>query len=255
MESATIRPVRPLAGSSRILVVGALLVLAGAAWALTADRMHGMDGAPAADPGALGWFTLTWLVMMAAMMLPALAPTALVFARAGGRAVAGMLAGYMAAWSAAGMSVYVLLAGARSLHPAFLAWDRAGRFVAAGVLLVAAAYQLTPVKASCLDRCRRPLRLASRRPGTADGLLGGLRHGAACIGCCVWLMAALCALGEMSVTWMVVVAALIGAERLSPWRTAAVHGVAATLAVLALWMVLAPGHLPGLVLPGSMHGM
>ena len=71
-------------------------------------------------------------------------------------------------------------------------------------------------------------------------------------------MAALFALGVMSLTWMVVVAALIAGERLLPWRTPAVYGVAATLAVLAIWLAAAPGSLPGLTVPvdsGAAHSM
>jgi predicted metal-binding membrane protein len=82
-----------------------------------------------------------------------------------------------------------------------------------------------------------------------------VRHGASCIGCCIGLMAALFALGVMNLTWMVAVGALIAAERLLPWDTRAVYGVAATLAVLAIWMAVAPGDLPGFALPGSMGGM
>ena len=65
-------------------------------------------------------------------------------------------------------------------------------------------------------------------------------------------MAALFALGVMSVTWMVVIAALIAVERLSPWRATGVYGVAVMLAVLGVWVAVAPGDLPGLRIPGSM---
>jgi predicted metal-binding membrane protein len=68
-------------------------------------------------------------------------------------------------------------------------------------------------------------------------------------------MAALFALGVMSLTWMVAVAALVAAERLLPWRSHAVYAVAVALAVLGIWLAVAPGHLPGLTLPGSMSGM
>jgi predicted metal-binding membrane protein len=68
-------------------------------------------------------------------------------------------------------------------------------------------------------------------------------------------MAVLFVLGVMSVTWMAAVAALIAAERLLPWRTAAVYGVAAALAVLAVWLAVDPGSLPGLTLPARMGGM
>jgi predicted metal-binding membrane protein len=68
-------------------------------------------------------------------------------------------------------------------------------------------------------------------------------------------MTALFALGVMSLTWMIAIAALIAAERLLPWRTHAVYGVAVALAVLGIWMAIAPETLPGLTLPGSMRGM
>jgi len=233
---------------TRLGLAGALVVVAAGAWVLTGSRMDGMDAGPGTELGDLGWFAVSWLLMMAAMMLPSLVPAALAFARAGERTVPTFVTGYLAAWTAAGVVAYLLSETVRSLDPAFLHWDRAGRYVAAGVILVAAGYQLTAAKAGCLHRCRAPL--------VGDGgLHGGLRHGAACIACCAGLMAALFALGVMSLTWMVVIAALIAAERLLPWRTHAVYGVAAALAVLAIWMAAAPGTLPGLSVPGSMHDM
>ena len=188
--------------------------------------------------------------MMAAMMLPSLVPAALAFARGGERRVAAFVVGYLAAWTAAGLVAYLLLEAVRAHAVPFLAWDRAGRYVAAGVILAAAGYQLTAAKARCLQRCRIPLSLAGEaRPGAGGCLRGGMRHGASCIG----LMAALFALGVMSLTWMVAVAALVAAERLLPWDTPAVYGVAATLAVLAIWMAVAPGDLPGLTIPGTIE--
>jgi predicted metal-binding membrane protein len=74
---------------------------------------------------------------------------------------------------------------------------RAGRYVAAGVILAAACYQLTAAKTRRLQRCRTPLSLAGEaRPGARGGLRGGVWHGADCIGCCIGLMAALFALGR-----------------------------------------------------------
>jgi predicted metal-binding membrane protein len=254
MESAELRPSTPRRpGLTQVGLAGAILAVAAAAWLLTADRMAGMDAGPGTDLGAAGWFAVSWLVMMAAMMLPSLAPAALASARAGGgRTVAVFVAGYLAAWTAAGLVAYLAFEAVRRLDAAFLAWDRAGRYVAAGVILAAAVYQVTAAKGACLDRCRTPL---EERPAAAGGLRGGLRHGRNCIGCCAGLMAALFALGVMSLTWMAAVAALIAAERLLPWRTPAVYAVAGTLAVLAIWVAVAPGDLPGLTVPGSMGGM
>ncbi len=65
----------------RLCLVVLLLVLAGAAWWSTADRMAGMDAGPGTSLGALSWFLGVWVVMMAAMMFPSLAPTTALYAR------------------------------------------------------------------------------------------------------------------------------------------------------------------------------
>ena len=253
MESTTICPVPPLAGLTRGGLTGALLALAAGAWVVTGERMAGMDGGPGTALGGVGWFMVSWALMMAAMMLPSLIPAALAFARAGERAVAAFVAGYVGVWTGAGLVGYLVFDGLRSLDISFLAWDRAGRYVGAGVILAAAVYQFTRAKAGWLRRCRNPLELGrEERSGLDGGLRGGIRHGGYCVGCCVALMAALFALGVMSVTWMVVIAALIAFERLSPWRAKGVYGVAAVLLVLGVWVAAAPGDLPGLTIPGSM---
>jgi predicted metal-binding membrane protein len=256
MESTAIRPIPPLPGLTRAAFTGALLALAAGAWVVTVERMEGMDGGPGTALGGIGWFMVSWALMMAAMMLPSLVPAALAFARAGERTVAAFVAGYVSVWTAAGLAGYLVFDGLRSLDIGFLAWDRAGRYVAAGVILAAAVYQFTTAKAGWLSRCRKPLELAPGvRSGLGGGLRGGIRHGGYCLGCCVALMAALFALGVMSVAWMVVIAALIAIERLFPWRATGVYGVAVVLAVLGIWVAAAPGDLPGLTIPGSMAMM
>jgi predicted metal-binding membrane protein len=160
----------------------------------------------------------------------------------------GFVVGYLAGWTAAGLAGYAIVEGVRSLHPAFLAWDAAGRYVAAGAILVAAAYQLTGVKDACLRRCRRP-----RAPDRS--LRAGIEHATFCVGCCWALFAALLALGVMSVAWMVLIAVLITAERLLPWRHRAARGVALVLAVLAIAVAVAPEDVPGLTIPGSSAAM
>jgi predicted metal-binding membrane protein len=253
MESTAMRPIPPLPGLTRARLTGALLALAAGAWVVTVERMEVMDGGPGTALGGVGWFMASWALMMAAMMLPSLVPAALAFARSGERTVAIFVAGYVGVWTAAGLVGYLIFDGLRSLEIGFLAWDRAGRYVAAGVILAAAVYQFTTAKAGWLSRCRNPLELGREvRSGVGGGLHGGIRHGGYCLGCCVALMAALFALGVMSVTWMLVIAALIAVERLSPWRATGVYGVAVVLAVLGIWVAAAPGDLPGLTIPGSM---
>jgi predicted metal-binding membrane protein len=110
-----------------------------------------MDAGPGTDPGGLGFYLSTWMVMMAAMMFPAIAPMVLAYRdlqdrRALLRARSGQgvlsLAGYLAVWGTAGLLGYALLRAGRSLDAGFFAWNRAGRWTAAGVLAIAALYQL-----------------------------------------------------------------------------------------------------------------
>ena len=249
-------------------LAGALLTLAGAAWVATALSMAGMDAGPGTNPGALGFFIGTWVVMMAAMMLPAVTPMvlssrAMRYERRGALRNASIadtglfLAGYLAVWAAAGLGAYALLEAGRALDGGLFAWHRAGRLTAAGVLAAAALYQLTPLKNACLSRCRnrRAFLLAGWREGRNGALRMGVEHGAWCLGCCWTLMAALFALGAMSIAWMVLISALIAAERLLPWRAPSTTGVALLLAALAIGVAAAPARVPMLTLPGGAKAM
>ena len=79
----------------------------------------------------------------------------------------------------------------------------------------------------------------------------GAGHGAWCLGCCWALMAALFALGVMSLVWMAVVAALIALEKTLPWRRVVTWGTAAVLLAFAVAVAAAPRDVPGLTTPGS----
>jgi predicted metal-binding membrane protein len=262
METATLRHAPPPPAAIQVGLVALLLALAAAAWAVTGDRMDGMDAGPGTELGSLGWFVGIWVTMMAAMMLPSLAPVVLTHARLRGgtlrpvAATAAFVAGYIGSWAAAGLLGYALFDTARSLEIGFLAWDEAGRYVAAGVLLGAALYQLTAAKDACLRHCRSPgLLLEDWRSGRLGAVRMGIEHGGLCIGCCWALMAALFALGVMSIGWMVLIAGLIAAEKLLPWKRPAVLGVAIVLAALALAVAIAPEDVPGLTIPGSPEAM
>jgi predicted metal-binding membrane protein len=226
--------------------------------------MSGMDGGPGTNPGPLGFFISTWVVMMAAMMLPTITPMVLEYralqheqrshsASANPAKIGVFVAGYLVVWAAAGLLGYALLQAGRSLDGGLFAWDRAGRFTAAGVLLAAALYQLTPSKNACLDKCRsrRAFLLEGSRDGRDGALRIGMEHGAWCLGCCWALMAALFALGAMSVGWMALISVLIAAERLLPWRALATIGVASLLAVVAIGVAAAPARVPMLTIPHS----
>jgi predicted metal-binding membrane protein len=263
-----VRPVEGLgqafaAARTQLGLIALLFALAGLGWWWTAGQMNGMDGGPWTGLGALGWFLGVWVVMMAAMMLPSVAPTVALYASmTKGRtplAAVVFACGYLVAWGAVGVVVYAVANAAGRGWSDVLAWDRSGRWVAGATLIVAAVYELTPLKDVCLGKCRSPLGflLGSWRSGRVGALRMGASHGAWCVGCCWALMASLFALGVMSLVWMAFVAGLIAFEKLIPSRRVATYGTAGVLLVLGVLLLAAPDAIPGLTIPGndSMPGM
>jgi predicted metal-binding membrane protein len=251
------------AARTRLGLIALLFGLATVAWWSTADRMRGMDDGPGTDLGTLGWFLGVWVVMMAAMMFPSVSPTVALYSRMtkARSPVAPLVftSGYLLTWAGAGLLAFAISDAGRRLLGDSLSWNGAGRWVAGGILAMAAAYELTPLKNVCLRHCRSPLGflLGSWRGGLSGALQMGARHGTWCVGCCWALMASLFALGVMSVAWMAFVAGLIAAEKTLPWGRAVTYGTAAILVVLGVLLVVAPDAIPGLTIPaeGTMNQM
>jgi predicted metal-binding membrane protein len=182
------------------------------------DGMAMMDG-----PESLVSFLWLWLAMSAAMMLPTVVP-ATYLAAGIGRSAALFVAGYSAVWAATGVLAFA----------AAVRLDGAGRWAAVAAVLLAAAYQLTPLKEACLRLCRSPLGLLLRR----GSLRAGIEHGALCLGCCWALMLALIALGVGSMFWMAAVAIVVLVEKVAPLGERLSKLTAAGLVGAAVWMVL-----------------
>ena len=216
-----------------------------------------MDGGAWTDLGTFAWFVGVWVVMMAAMMFPSVAPTVALYSKlTRSRSLTAPLvftSGYLLVWSAVGVLAFALAIVGGRLAGDVLAWDRGGRWVAGVTLLVAAVYELTPLKDVCLGKCRTPLGflLGSWRDGLSGSLQMGARHGAWCVGCCWALMASLFALGVMSIVWMAVVAGLIAFEKLIPSRRVATYGTAGVLFVLGVLLLVAPDVIPAFTIPGT----
>lgn len=242
----------------RLATYGALVLVSVLAWWGT--RLQ-VDGRPmTTGPGGFAVFLLTWVVMMSAMMFPSAAPMVATYvsaqrgrrarsmpAPAGGTAL--FVGGYLLAWAAAGVVCFAILQTASLVADDPLFWERRGRWVTVLVLLGAAAYELTPAKYACLSRCRNPIGfiLHQWRDGRSGALRMGTEQGVWCIGCCWALMAALVALGMMSLVWMAAVALLIAVEKLLPWRRVGTSAVTGALTLLAMGVALAPERVPGLL--------
>jgi predicted metal-binding membrane protein len=255
---------RNVARSTHLVTAAALVIVAGVSWALlvrSATAMSTMSGEgilfdaavammrPAATAPYLAFTAVMWMVMMIAMMTPAVLPVVLLFQRLDrGRSHAGEVrdgrgdgalfaSGYLVVWLAFALPATFLqwlLHRASLLHDHVLA---AGPVLAGSMLVAAGLYQLTPLKRACLERCQTPLAslLGSWRDGRSGALRMGVDHGLHCLGCCWALMLLMFVGGAMSLGAMAVLSAFILAERLlpaAPWNASA-PGVA--LMVWGLW--------------------
>jgi len=229
--------------------VAFLLILAAGAWAATLVLARGMAGMAGTMGLGLAAFVPAWTLMMAAMMLPSVAPTASLYAKTfrdnRSARIAGLVAGYLAVWAAVGVPAYGLawLAGWLAAKH-----SSAAHIMAVAVFAACGIYQLSSLKDRCLSHCRSPLGLllhyGSYR-GRSRDLRVGAHHGAYCVGCCWGLMVILIAVGVMNIVAMIGLAALVLVEKV--WRGGPAAGRLAGAAVLALavatiWLPwLAPG--------------
>lgn len=242
-----------------VFLAGVLLTLAASAWLLThllgtpEMRVGVLTGAeptgdmmPMDQMGA-AFFLVTWIVMMAAMMLPSLVPftigvSRLMRAGGAGRSGTALLSlGYFAVWATTGAIAYLVWRGFEEVSVGSSAAARAG----AAVLIGAAIYELTPLKRVCLRHCRSPtLLLLQHGPRAVASRIGatraGLTHGLYCLGCCWALMAVLLALGVMSLVWMGAVAAVIAVEKVTRYGERISRGLGVLLAALAVLVLLEP---------------
>jgi predicted metal-binding membrane protein len=242
------RRLRP-ANRDTVVVIGAMVLLSALAWAyLVWMPVEGMargilarghasmnsmtDSMPMPSDlmDVSGWatslplFVTMWVVMMVAMMFPAVSPVVLLFdrwRRSRERSVAttiAFVAGYLIIWGVVGVFVFAAIV---ALDLQIDSSSTTAFRVGGAVLVGAGIYQLTPLKRVCLKQCRSPLSLIMEHAqllgeGVRGPLQVGLMHGGWCIGCCWALMAVLVALGVMHLGWMAAVAAVILAEKVLP---------------------------------------
>jgi predicted metal-binding membrane protein len=232
-------------GRTTALLVGAAV----AAWAVTAERMRGMDAGPGTDLGGLTWYLGIWVTMTAAMMLPSAAPAARHVAHLAQHVPTLLFtAGYLAVWTCYGLVAYAVFRVVTSFDIGWLAWDESGPYVAGGVIVAAGIYELTPLKRRSLRRCRSA-------PDGGSALRNGFAHGLDCVGCSGALMAVLFMLGVMSLFWMAIVAAAIFTEKVLPRGPRLVPLFAVALVALGTVVAMSPSSVPGLTEPGESPSM
>lgn len=249
-------------GAARTASVwAALLATAALAWTATVRDALAMGNGPGTMGRGLAGFVVLWTVMMAAMMLPSVAPVGSIYLgtlREGSNGVVraarvtALVVGYLGVWAAFGAGGYVAAWGGGRVateSPGVAPW------VGAAILAAAGLYQLTPLKERCLSHCRSPLGFLlhfGRYSGPLRDLRVGVYHGGYCGGCCWGLMAVLVAVGVMNLAWMAGLAAVVFLEK--TWRYGQALGVAFGLALVAFacFVPFHPGLAPGLHLDGGM---
>jgi len=249
-----------------LAVVVALFALSALAWRSTIQDAVSMRGMVMGF-GQIGWlaqgdmsagiFLAMWVTMMAAMMLPAIAPMVLAHLgvmRRRGRGIVPTLvfiAGYLLVWSAIGavpLLVYKAFAPL-SEDPALLRWLPV---LAGTILILAGAYQFSAWKRICLDHCQSPFAFLASHDfdgGSPSALPDGLIHGLLCLGCCWAVMTVLLLVGLMNLVWMAGIFALIVIEK--NWKHGLIVAKAAGVAliVLGVAVIAHPALLAAISLP------
>lgn len=230
----------------RVIVIAGLMAITLLAWAYVINLSFRMAGAgmnelPSMDmssaqmmPNAQAWqiedlfFTLLmWAVMMVAMMTPSATPMILTFAGLNRQrrltenpvsATVAFLIGYLVVWISFSAGATLIQCG---FHSAGLLLPETMRVapLAGGVLLIlAGAYQFTPLKYVCLSNCRTPLSFLTTewREGISGAFIIGVRHGLYCLGCCWQLMLLLFVAGVMNLLWVALIAGCVLVEKVAP---------------------------------------
>ncbi len=236
-----------------------IALLTGLAWAATilvARSPVAMSAMPGqATPLAAALFAGMWLVMMAAMMLPAITPVVLLFRNvqrqrgASGRPAvptAIFVAGYLAVWLLAGLAADLVYTLAQAVGARIPTGTNAVPYVGGAIVILAGIYQFTPLKNACLRHCRSPLHLVMHgwREGYGGATRMGATHGLFCLGCCGGIMAVLFVVGLMNLGWMAALSLLILTEKLAPRGVAIGRLVGGLFIVLGLLMALQPRLFP-----------
>ena len=237
--------------------VAALCLLAAGAWVLAVHRAHEMGNGPGTMGLGLAAFLGMWTLMMAAMMLPSVAPLASLYARGVTTRrplrLATFTAGYLAVWIGAGLPAYGLL----RLTGALAGPHRLEARLAAAVILTGAGlWQLSGAKDRCLAHCRSPLGLLLHYTGFRGpfkDLRAAFHHGTYCLACCWGLMALFAVFGVMNVLAMIGLAVVVLLEKVwtrGPTMSRLIGIACVGLAAAAL---VAPALTPGLHMTPGLH--
>src|SRR5262245_51447153 len=259
-----------LLSRQRSVILGLLLALAAAAWAILVwthadSNMEDMTRGSLTFGPRAPLFLVIWVVMMVAMMLPTAAPMILTFhkVQAANRQPRDAFvstwvfaAAYLLVWAFAGLAAHVGMQAAEAEIARVALAPTTAAQVGGAIIVVAGIYQLTPLKDVCLSKCREPLDfiVTEWRGGATSALELGMLHGAYCLGCCWLLFVVLFPLGIMNVGAMEAFTLVILAEKTLPWPRLAPYATAGALVLYGALVITSPQLLPTFQHDGGASG-
>jgi predicted metal-binding membrane protein len=262
-------------------VVTSLIATSALAWIASIDQPDMMVAMTTYNPLAISLFTASWTAGMAAMMFPAITPMVLMYNRLvtnkennrGGQSsvtiqeeegreekvkssfrslrVILFVSCYLLVWALTGIAL--LLGWSVVMNNTIMTTANTGliQYLYGALLIIAGAYQFTPLKRICIGYCESPLSFFMRRwrDGTSGAVKMGLYHGMYCLGCCWAYFLLMVALGWMNLIWMGLFAGIIFGEKM--WSRGIWVARAAGIGLAIVGVLLAAGMLPSITSSAS----
>ena len=262
-------------------VVISLIATSAIAWIASINQPDMMFAMTTYNPLSISLFTASWTAGMAAMMFPAITPMVLLYNRfvtnkennksnqnsvtiqekQNGKVTPSVssscsflslriilfVGSYLLVWALTGIALLlgwsvvmnntIMTAGSASLV----------QYLYGSLLLIAGAYQFTPLKRICIGYCESPMSFFMRRwrDGTSGAMKMGLYHGMYCLGCCWAYFLLMVALGWMNLLWMGLFAGIIFGEKM--WSRGIWVARAAGIGLAVVGILVTAGMIPSLI--------
>ena len=256
-------------------VVISLITTSAIAWIASIDQPDMMVAMTTYNPLSISLFTASWTTGMAAMMFPAITPMVLMYNRLvtnrennkdsqssvtiqeeeRGKASSSFpslkviifVGCYLLVWAATG--IVLLLGWSVVTNSTIMTTANTVliQYLYGALLIIAGAYQFTPLKRICIGYCESPMSFFMRRwrDGTFGAVNMGVYHGIYCLGCCWAYFLLMVALGWMNLLWMGLFAGIIFGEKM--WSRGIWIARAAGIGLTVVGILVAAGMLPSLV--------
>ncbi len=268
----------PTMGIVQKAVVISLIATSAIAWIASIDQPDMMLAMTTYNPLSISLFTASWTTGMAAMMFPAITPMVLMYNRLvtnrknnrgnyssvtiqeekKERATSStswfpslkmilFVGSYLLVWALTG--IVLLLGWSTAMNSTIMTTGNTVliQYLYGSLLIIAGAYQFTPLKRICIGYCESPMSFFMRRwrEGTSGAFKMGIYHGIYCLGCCWAYFLLMVALGWMNLLWMGLFAGIIFGEKM--WSRGIWVARAAGIGLTVVGILVAAGMLPSLI--------